>query len=111
MIHTSMKKLQNMETRKFKRNTNWSPLVNFNTVIQWHMQAAAIIISVCFLSSCKQKMGKVLESETHVMIEMPNYRLLVQKEGFRLNFRIRTNKLLFLHISKVGCRSAHLLKI
>jgi len=76
-----------METRKFKRNTNWSPLVNFNTVIQWHMQAAAIIISVFFFSSCKQKMGKVLESDAHVMIEMPNYRLLVQKGGFRFGFQ------------------------
>jgi hypothetical protein len=58
-----------------------------STVILRRLYVAAIVLSTVVFSSCEHKTGKILESDAHVMIEMPNYSLLVQKEGFRFEFQ------------------------
>jgi hypothetical protein len=76
-----------MEIKVLTGKTNWSLLANVSRVILWHLHVAAIVLSFFFFSSCEHKTGKILESDAHVMIEMTNYRLLVQKEGFRFGFQ------------------------
>jgi hypothetical protein len=52
-----------------------------------YLNVAAAFLSFFLFASCESKVGKVLESEAHIMIEMPYYRLLVHKEGFRFSFQ------------------------
>lgn len=82
-----MKKEQNIGTTNLKGQSNWSFLANINTVILWRIYVTAIFVSMFLFSSCEHKTGKVLESEERVLIETPNYNLLVQKEGFRFSFQ------------------------
>lgn len=76
-----------METKNLSGKTNWSLFANISKVIRRHLPAAAFVISFFYFSSCEHKTGKILESEANVMIEMPYYRLLVKKEGFRFGFQ------------------------
>jgi len=82
-----MNKMKNSKIKYLRAKTNWSLLVSFNTLILSHLHAVAIVISFFLFSSCEYKSGKVLESEAYIRIEMPNYSLLVQKEGFRFGFQ------------------------
>lgn len=76
-----------MEVEKINLKTNGSLLANVSSMILYPVPVAAIIISFFFFASCEHKTGKILESDADVLIEMPNYRLLVQKEGFRFGFQ------------------------
>lgn len=51
-----------------------------------HLYVTAIFVSIFLFSSCEQKSGKVLESEESIMIRMPNYQCIIEKEGFRFSF-------------------------
>ena len=55
---------------------------------------AAVFLSFFLFLSCEHRTGKVLESEAHIIIEMPNYQFLVQKEGFRFSFQDRSSNIM-----------------